>query len=585
MDFKIDDQKIADIKQHCRKFQHFLERIEDDLFFWAGKKHIAKVFETKIKQLGDRTLVDSMPQGWYLMTKKAFCFARMFENKTNAGKVVKAYSDELTDSDLDFLKTFQQNSWYLSLFSVKERITKDLFVIYDFWKDGEYLIKSSSLEELFNEGKTLFFSLVFDNGECLQSYGVLNYFQGLVPEDFETFAKLANPKLYEQKGFRYVLNHEMVAFFLLYAYAEMPALGSGGERIYFHASRIKCKGFDTTSLEHYYAGEVEDITKWTISFDEKNILGASLYFDSKHKTFTVYSTSLEDYTTAVDLLSDLIAVPAEPQYKVSTIIQAAAEDILGKPLPGAEYDTLFGSTDETDLEEEEDQILEASYFSIAQSVFEGKKIDPEKSAEVLGIPRIVVENLLNQANKNVGNFYPPVSGGLKGFKTPDSETLKAFLEEPEECGLFTLASDDDVEPLLEEIKARMERSSDGWDTESLDMESIRITLYSFIAHLYNNEYYFLNLIIYMLLKKGDKPFSYQDYAVELLRAGWFLFIVEPDADAIHSTIQNFGLLCLRALEPTGLIDIVGDIDSKSWEGQPFKIKRSAFFEAWVREKG
>lgn len=89
---------------------------------------------------------------------------------------LKQSHEMLFNSSLPLLSYWEKNPFYFSVFKIEEIFNDDLYSIRDIYSDKKSLFYSPSLREKFTNStlsKTLFYTILFDNGSCLQSGGYI----------------------------------------------------------------------------------------------------------------------------------------------------------------------------------------------------------------------------------------------------------------------------------------------------------------------------------------------------------------------------------------------------------------------------
>jgi len=115
-------------------------------------------------------------------------------------KFLKQNADNIKENQKRFVTYFMDNPCFYSCFDIREKLEKNLFIIYDWTFYEERILYSPGTDEHYKTGSTLFFTLLFNNGFCYQAAGPIWAFKCVRPDDIEYMSMELNPGLYQKSG-------------------------------------------------------------------------------------------------------------------------------------------------------------------------------------------------------------------------------------------------------------------------------------------------------------------------------------------------------------------------------------------------
>jgi hypothetical protein len=130
-------------------------------------------------------------------------------------------------------------AWRFSFFQTEERIAEGFFPIQEMGGERDVLLYSNAVDKRNGANSTFFLSGLFDDGECVQTFGPVLQMDAFVPEDIESFARLAAPDLFAARGLGAVLEREALKFSLLFAFANSPIPVHDDKPVVYASSSIR----------------------------------------------------------------------------------------------------------------------------------------------------------------------------------------------------------------------------------------------------------------------------------------------------------------------------------------------------------
>jgi hypothetical protein len=96
-----------------------------------------------------------------------------------------------------------------------------------------------------------------------------------------------------------------------------------------------------------------------------------------------------------------------------------------------------------------------------------------------------------------------------------------------------------------------------------------------------NDFTFLNVALHMLCSRGAEMEPVRDYAAEVLRLFWQVFLPSKEPRKLERFIGTFGRFCYAVLYRGGLADIDPVVTEAMAKRAEFRMRPSAFIRAWA----
>ncbi|MBN2508696.1 MAG: hypothetical protein JXB03_00410 [Spirochaetales bacterium] len=325
------------LKAASRQYSDYLSRVTGSVFRFSKDLKLNREFDREIKTY--RELVSQFPEAWEDTARGEYCFFRVFSSTLLLKKFLKRNRDQMMESDVRITNQFMQNPWEYILFEV-QKTEGTLVYARDALTGEDFYLESPQVAELKQNGAKLFFSLVFFNGEGYQTYGIIQYFKGVTPHDFEYFSRRVNSNVYETGGIDGVMNRFPVPFKVLFAFSEIPFVVHKQEEIRYCASVNEIPGFEVDVVEGYSAkGESGPVVKFSFVQEDDPLRSGSLYVNTLTGEVILLATSVSMYRELSDKLP--FDFGPEPDEDAGLVMMTATEKITGQLFPGTVYDELF----------------------------------------------------------------------------------------------------------------------------------------------------------------------------------------------------------------------------------------------------
>lgn len=279
--------------------------------------------------------------------------------------------------------------WKFALCTFSRKIHGDFMAMQDLFLDEEFVVYSPSISNIVaeNSGQTLFYFLRLFNGDCWETYGLVQYYKGFFPKDFIYFAKLQDSSVETMEYVFENIEKNPLPYLFLFNFAEVPVLVFGENKVLnvFCRSDLKYTEFDVEKFKKdfvikenqgvYYlkpkkTGHVPQIPE--------------VFYNRKRKELIITAGTERDFEKVSAYFSE-DGAPFEPDYSAVLSMVHAASEILQKDKSRTEYHKLFEHEPEPEAKEEMDKMNE----------FLNEVMKSRNSGALLDIKKVAAKHNIN----------------------------------------------------------------------------------------------------------------------------------------------------------------------------------------------
>jgi hypothetical protein len=398
------------ILERCRENSQITTRIVDDyLIYYAAAK---AGLDNKMKQLLKpfRHVTKTLPASAVNLFKSEYIASQLFRQNGLLNKYIK-YSDirSLRPEDYEFLQQQLEHPWRFSYAVIMDNPAKDFYTMLDVFTFEEYLMYSPGISQtLADMPAKLWFNLIQFNGQCWQSYGVIQGFQSFSPEDIFFFATEIHPDIADGTEVMRKVEDNPWPFFMLVAGSRYPlVISAGHELIYLTATeevaslpvdKLK-KAFTVSWNKGVYKLESEAFSNMPHF--------AKAYYEESTQTLHRFAMTVHGFDAlTTELLKKGIEVEIEPFIEVGPTMLNVTQDILRCKIELNPYEELFASAPSP---EASDSIAKLNRLLAMALPFinEGKPLDIEKLAAEADFDPDTAKQILDQVMARMQELKGP----------------------------------------------------------------------------------------------------------------------------------------------------------------------------------
>ncbi|MBI9096048.1 MAG: hypothetical protein JEY71_14360 [Sphaerochaeta sp.] len=583
-------------KELCRTFSKGYDEAEKLIMDWGRDNKDLK------KTIGEIMALDNnarYPQGYGGMSAGNFLVSLILTDPTAIKKLSSKHKAVLTSTAKQVLSFWQEEPAFWCYFSIKEKLKDDFLTIIDLLSGEEHLLYSkgiSGMQKSSGSRGKHYLCLMLDNGECLQTAGILRY-NALPVSDFMFYCALFEP----EASLTEVINTHYSQFFLLDEISTLPTVMHRGNKVLYTWQPFTLDSFESADLGgEWTIKEKGNLTSYSLEEPDESMRevpkGELLFTDFPATSFTLYrdtstgamainTTALASYTIIASLLTrsypDLV-LPEEPEVAISMALFSLLSR-MDVDLPWSTFKTFMNleekaKSPETPEMEKMNKLLQA-YMQAQNS---GKSFDAKAFSKQSGLALDIVEGLIeslqNTFAKNMPSYeVPPIDKGfeLTGLPIPPPVTKRLFSDSMGEAGIFKL--DEGPNTL-----AAFETLTGGLYKQEIFAEGLLDfieDLFIEICDSYDLACMLENSFFWILFYKGRDWLPVRSYAIEMLKL--MPGIILQKYDEPEAFIEAFSVFTKKLLCTRGICSLKARPKAEEVKRGTYAIKGSVAFYSLV----
>ncbi len=408
--------RIKTITEVSNHHAALINELEQAVFPWAAQKKMHKKVLSEMKPYLSNWegLPPENHEALEAVVITQTIMGRIFSQPERISSVKRVLREELRREVLRYLQRTLDHPWYMSGFYVQDKEGPHLLRIFDYHDEEEYLLYSQAAEDIWTKGKNNLYTLLFFNGECLQTYGGIFYLDWATREDFLYFARRHEKYAFEQGGLRAAMTPHPVEWAALYSWAEVPQVVHRGEMMECCRSVVRAAQFSTDQLPEKAQVDEANGNIRVLLYPEDPMFGPRVIWERRKKRLHLSAMTEKGYELGRELLRDIAEFPEEPDEIFSSMMAAAADQILG-PDEFSLLDSSFREDTERDPNTQIDlnrmnDLIER--LNAAHNT--GRRVSSEELAAQTGLSEEMVIQMRDQIEK-IMEERSPVREGFLGF--------------------------------------------------------------------------------------------------------------------------------------------------------------------------
>ncbi len=587
-----------EIKELCRAFSRGFDEVEGHIMDWGRNK---KDLKKPIRQIMDLDINPRYPEGYGNMSAGNFLISLVLTDPKAIKRLRMKHEAVLVSNTIQVLSFWEKNPGFWCYFSIKEKLQDDFLTIVDLLSGEEHLLYSSGISGMQKSGESRnrhYLCLMLDNGECLQTAGILRY-NSLSVSDFLFYCGLFAP----EKDLDSILNTHYSKFFMLDEISTLPVVMHRGNQVLYTWQPFTLENFDITSLggkwsikekgsQISYSLEKPDETMMEVPHGDLleldfPAMSFTLYRDTSTASMAINTTSLISYSIIAALLTrsyPTLVLPKDPEVAISMALFSLLSH-MDLDLPWSRFQEVRDSKEEVQDESfgrDDMAKTNALLRQYMQALNSGKSFDAHAYSKKSGLPLEMVEDVIqslqNVYTRNMPTFEVPAEDAkyeLSGWPVPPPATRRHFTDSLGEVDFFVF---DEGPNTLDAFNAL---------TKGLYKDDFfDIGLLEFIEDMFletfdddNLAYTLANSFLWILFYKGRQWVPVRSYTIEMLKL--FPFSIKeayPDAETF---IETFSTFTKKVLCPKGICSLSARPKIEETKKGTYTIKGSEAFYSLV----
>lgn len=391
------------IRYNCEKLATISDRLIDRflLNLCASEEGLEKKFAGMLADY--QNVIQKMPEDWPLWLMSQYTVFQIFRKEGLGQKYLNHIQVRRRSvKELDYLK-FQIDHPWRFVFCVIEQNPRDCFFeMKDVLTGENFLLYSPGIAETERqEGPmALYFLLIGFNGECWQTYGILNYFKGFQPFDILFFAKQLKPDLVSMKEVPKLIEEDPLPFMMLWVGAKLPLTFHKDDMIVIISSDLKLEEFDPQRFDQdFIIKRKSDVYMLSLKRWHGFPHFCKCFYDTEKRVFSLHAMTERGYAKLVEVLNRLgYELSGEPEVRVTLAMASIIEEVLGRKPELNPYEKLFTKKPSPEKEAELDKV-NVFLKKFMNAFNSGADYDLQELASASGIPLETAKDIAEQINK------------------------------------------------------------------------------------------------------------------------------------------------------------------------------------------
>lgn len=253
----------------------------------------------------------------------------------------------LPKSEYQYLSDMAKHPWRFSFAIILSNPARGFFEMQDVFIDEEYLLFSPGIQDRIEEMQqlpSLCFNLISFNGDCWQTYGIVNTFNSFTVEDVFYLDQQLNPNIELEEDVMREVDKQCIPFILMILGSNFPKTAARGFDVLFVGVTEYWETIDIEMLRKDFSiQQISNVVKITSEEISRFPHNAVAYYDRKRCELSRFAMTFEGYNQLAEALMEAgLHVDAGFDFCITPAMLTTAETILGKkPIITSPYEKLF----------------------------------------------------------------------------------------------------------------------------------------------------------------------------------------------------------------------------------------------------
>jgi hypothetical protein len=396
------DQRTLD--QRCMNDSRTLESLLDDflLSYSDEREHLSRGIAKALRPY--LRILEEMPGGWgdfltaQLMAHKLFgevALARKYRLHT---ALLRRSRDEV-----DFFEYQLQHPWRWRFMRLLGESGKHFYNMVDVCTDETFLMRSSALTTIVQEHRrpSMLLLLTFHSGDCLQTYGPMMSFAGMLLSDILPLARMIDTRICVIEDVPASLDRNPLPFIMLWHYGNIPIVVHKKDVFVSHYLEMPNTAFTPDAQRtHFHIENIDDIFHLGLKRWNMHPHFCELYYDRKMRLLIARSMTERGWEKLTHALAGCgIHVDDSAVLRLSMFGCKIAEEHFNKTFSVAGYEQLFAPKIPKEQQEELDSInLFLQYY--LEDVNADGAGDVRRAAAAAGISVETAQEIVRVVNES-----------------------------------------------------------------------------------------------------------------------------------------------------------------------------------------
>jgi len=394
MDFKA-------LEDFCNKNRLAGDRVLDWIMYYgADKNKLAKQYDLKEKELKHVfSKLDPVTLG---KIKTQYITFEIFKEDGLIHKYLNhAAVKNLAKTDYDILKEASRFPYKYVFVDVLESPAPDFYKVQNVFTDEVMLVYSPGMTHDVKRAG-MFFLLVYNNGQCYQTFGPMGGFMGFDADDVHCYATEWEPDLQSDLELSAYIQKNPLKFSALLAYSNLPFTAHKEHVVVETITFADAGKLNQQKLKKYFTNEnIGGLSRYTHKKYGEFPHFATLYHDLPEEELVLVAMTEKGHEELVKSVLEMgVELPVKISLRIHSSMRLAMEEVFRREIAFHPYEGIFDVADPS----EKDKLAPINEFLslMIEQVNVNKKPDLKKLSEKCGIDLQTANDLYKMVLEKVG---------------------------------------------------------------------------------------------------------------------------------------------------------------------------------------
>ncbi|MDY0290251.1 MAG: hypothetical protein RBR15_15600 [Sphaerochaeta sp.] len=586
------------IKEVCKAYSKAFDEVEELIIDWGWDN---RSLQKSIREIYAQCNTARYPKEYGHLSVGNYFLSLVLTDSGAMAKLHAKHEAVLTAKARKVLSFWQESPAFWCYFVIKEGMKDDFLTIMDLLTGQEHLLYSRGVSGMQRSGDARgkhYLTLMFPNGECLQTAGIIRY-HSLSTSDFTFYLDLFG---YEG-SLEGTINAHYSTFFMLDEIATLPMIMHRGIPMEYTWQEFTLDSFDIAALGgQWFITEKGDLACYSLDTPDTAMravpngellesdypaMSFALYRNSKTGAMAINTSAKISYSIIASILKrscPVLVLPEEPEVAISMALYSLL-DRMKVDLPWSPFKAIMDYERKSDrAKPESEQVTEVNKllkeYMHAQNT--GKPFDDKAYSKRSGMPledvRTIIQSVEEISERNVPSYKVSAEDSkyeLSGWPVPPPVTRRFFTDSLVGSKLF--AFDEGPNTL-----ATFEALTGGLYKDELFSTGLPQFIEGLFIEAFDDHdvaYALANAFFWLLFFKGKDWLPLRSYAIEILKL--FSYPIGKLYPEDEEFIKAFSSFTRKQLCTRGICSLKARPSSAEVRQGTFLIKGSDGFYSLV----
>jgi hypothetical protein len=291
-------------------------------------------------------ILEVMPEGWSGYLTAQLMAHTLFGEVALARKYrAHAALRQRSRVELDFFEYQLLHPWRWRFMRLIEEAGNHFYHMVDACSEELFIVRSSSLTTIIRERRrpSMMLMLTFNSGDCLQTYGPMMSFGGMLYSDILPLARMTDKRVRSIEDVPASLDRDPIPYIMFWHFGDIPIVVHGNDVLISHYYEVPDKEFSPEAhRKHFHIASVDNVYHLKLKRWNGHPHFSELYYDAKKGLLVAQSMTARGWHKLTEVLAlGGIHFDDSNVLRLSMFGRRIAEEHFNKTYASAAYGQLF----------------------------------------------------------------------------------------------------------------------------------------------------------------------------------------------------------------------------------------------------